>query len=75
MVEWDVGWADKHARETMSYLAAHYPECAAAPELHQYQEDAYQAAVAGDQEAFLEALRAYMRCGRAVAMRIRKGAA
>jgi hypothetical protein len=70
-----VEWAAEHASSTMRYLAEHYPECSAAPELHAYQETAHEAAVAGDREAFLEALRQYMRCGRVVAMRIRKGAA
>jgi hypothetical protein len=75
MVEWDVEWAEERASETMRYLAEHYPECSGAPELHAYQEAAHEAAVAGEREAYLEALREYMRCGRFVAMRIRKRAA
>ena len=72
---WDTTWAAERAAEAMRYLAAHYPECAGSPDLHPHQDAAHEAAVAGDQEAFLEALRSYMRAGRDEALRIRKGAA
>jgi len=36
---------------------------------------AHEAAVSGDGEAYLQALRGYCRTGRAVALQIRKGAA
>ena len=72
---WDAEWAAERAAEAMRYLAAHYPECSGSPELHPHQDAAHEAAVAGDQEAFLEALRSYMRAGRDEALRIRKEAA
>ncbi len=50
-------------------------ECAGAPELHEHQDAAQQAAVADDRETYFEALRAYMRAGRDEALRVRKGAA
>jgi Arc/MetJ family transcription regulator len=59
----------------MRYLERHYPECSGAPELHAYQQAAHEAAVAGDRDAYEEALRDYMRAGRAVALNTRKGAA
>jgi hypothetical protein len=71
----DVEWCAERASETMRYLSTHYPECAGAPELHEHQEAAHGAAVSGDREAYLGALRGYMRAGREVALRIRKGAA
>jgi hypothetical protein len=70
--QWDTEWAAERATVTMRFLQQHYPECAAAPELHAYQQAAHEADVAGDREAYLEALRAYARTGRAVAMRIRR---
>ena len=72
---WDTEWAAERAAEAVCYLASNYPECAGAPELHPHQDAAHEAAVAGDQEAFLEALRSYMRAGRDEALRIRKEAA
>ena len=72
---WDTEWAAERASETMRHLSAHYPECAGAPELHEHQEAAHQAAVAGEREAYLQALRGYMRAGRDAAMRIRRGRA
>jgi hypothetical protein len=72
---WDIEWAAERAAAATKYLAAHYPECAGAPELHPDQEAAHEAAVVGDREAYLEALRGYMRAGRKVALAIRKGAA
>ncbi len=71
---WDVEWAAERASETMQYLERRYPECAGAPELHAYQQAAHEAAVAGDRERYEEALRAYMRAGRRVALAIRKAA-
>ena len=75
MTAWDTTWAAERASEAMRYLATNYPESSGAPELHAHQEDAHEAAVAEDRDAFLEALRAYMRAGRLVALQIRKGAA
>jgi hypothetical protein len=72
---WGLEWAATKASEAMRYLATFYPECSASPKLHEHQDAAHQAAVSGDQEAFLEALRSYMRAGRDEALRIRKEAA
>ena len=72
---WDTSWAAERAAEAMRYLATNYPECAGAPEMHPHQEGAHEAAVAEDRDTFLEALRAYMRAGRLVALQIRKEAA
>lgn len=71
----DVEWYAKRAGEALAYLAEHYPESSGSPELHPHQDAAHEAAVSGDQDAFLEALRAYMRAGRSVALQVRKGAA
>lgn len=43
--------------------------------LDEHETAAHEAAMAGDKDAYLEALRAYMRAGRDEALRIRKGAA
>jgi hypothetical protein len=72
---WDTEWAAEKASAALRYLADFYPECAASEALHPHQNAAYEAAVAGDQEAYLEALRRYMRAGRDDALRIRKEAA
>jgi hypothetical protein len=72
---WDNEWAAERAGEAMVYLAANYPECAGAPELHPHQDAAHDAAVAEDRERYLEALRGYMRAGRPSALETRKGAA
>jgi len=71
----DTEWAADRASETMRYLAQHYPKCSGVPELHRPQEAAHGAATVEDRAAYLEALRDYMRAGRLVALRIRKGAA
>ena len=72
---WDTEWAAERASEALRYLAEHYPESAGSPELHPHQDAAHEAAVAGDQEAYLEALRSYMRAGRDEALRARGSAA
>jgi hypothetical protein len=72
---WDVEWAATKASEAMRYLAAFYPECSGFPKLHLHQDAAHEAAVSGDREKCLEALRSYMRARRYEAMRIRKEAA
>jgi len=72
---WDTSWAAERASETMRYLAEHYPECAGAPELHEHQEAAHEAAIVEDRDGYLEALRAYMRAGRDAALRARERAA
>jgi hypothetical protein len=72
---WDTEWAAERASEALRYLVEHYPESAGSPELHPYQDAAHAAAVAGDEAAYLEALRGYMRAGRDEALRIRERAA
>jgi len=57
------------------WLAVNYPECSGSEALHAHQDAAHEAAVAGDRDAYLEALRAYCRAGRDEALRIRKEAA
>ena len=74
-VPWDLEGAAERASEAMRYLAANYPECGGAPELHPHQEAAHEAAIVEDRDGYLEALRSYMRVGRTVALGIRKGAA
>ena len=71
----DTEWAAEKAASAMCYLAERYPEASGSPALHPHQDAAHAAAVAGDGEAYLEALRGYMRIGRDVALRARKGAA
>jgi hypothetical protein len=71
----DVEWYAERAGEALAYLAERYPESAGSPELHPHQDAAHKAAVAGEREGYLEALRSYMRVGRDEALRIRKEAA
>ena len=75
MSAWDASWAGERVSEAMHYLAEHYPESAASPELHPHQDAAHDAAVAEDEGRYLDALRGYMRAGRDAALRVRKGAA
>lgn len=72
---WDTEWAAERAGEAMRYFATHYPECSGSPELHPHQEAAHDAAVDGDREKYLDALRGYMRAGRSAALELRRGAA
>ncbi len=72
---WDTEWAAERASEAMRYLAQHFPEAAGSEALHPHQEAAHKAAVAGDREAYLEALRGYCRAGRTVALQVRRAAA
>lgn len=71
----DSEWCAVKAAEAMRYLALHYPECSGSEALHPHQDAAHAAAVAGDEAAYLEALRSYMRVGRSVALGIRRGVA
>jgi hypothetical protein len=57
----DVEWCAERASEALAYLADFYPECAASEALHPFQDAAHEAAVSGDREAYLAALRSYMR--------------
>ncbi|CAA9400075.1 MAG: hypothetical protein AVDCRST_MAG01-01-957 [uncultured Rubrobacteraceae bacterium] len=72
---WDTAWAGERASEALAYLAQHYPEASASPELHPHQDAAHDAAAAEDEGRYLEALRGYMRAGRDEVLRIRKEAA
>ena len=73
---WDAEWAAEKAAEALCCLGTHYPECLDALRvLDPYETAANEAAVRGDREAYLEALRGYMKAGRNAALRIRRGAA
>ena len=53
-----------------------YPECLEnLRALDKYEEEAHQAAMRGDRDGYLEALRSFCRAGRDAALEIRKGAA
>jgi hypothetical protein len=73
--EWDTEWAAVKAAEALRYLGRHYPEGLTSSALHEHEDAANRAAVEGDREAYLEALRDYCRAGRAEALRKREGAA
>jgi hypothetical protein len=73
---WDSEWAARRAAEALRYLGAHYPECLDALRvLDEHEEAAHEAALLGDREGYLEALRGYMKAGRDAALAIRRGAA
>jgi hypothetical protein len=72
---WDTEWAAERAAETLRYLGTHYPECVDALRfLDEHETAAHEAALLGDREGYLEALRAYMKAGRDESLRIRSGA-
>jgi hypothetical protein len=73
---WDTEWAAERAAEALRYLGTHYPECLDALRvLDEHETAAHEAALLGDREGYLEALRAYMKAGRDAALGIRRGAA
>lgn len=73
---WNTEWAAARAAEALRYLGTHYPECLdALSVLEEHETAAHEAALLGDREGYLEALRAYMKAGRDEALRIRRGAA
>jgi hypothetical protein len=73
---WDTEWPAERAAEALRYLGAHYPECLGALRvLDEHETAAQEAALLGDREGNLEALRSYMKAGREAALRIRRGAA
>jgi len=72
---WDTEWAHEQAVKALEWLANNYPECSGAEGLREHDEAADGAAAVGDREAYLEALRAFMRAGRDEALRIRRRAA
>ena len=72
---WDTEWASRRAQEALKWLANNYPECAGSDALTPYEDAAYAAARENDRERYLEALRGYMKAGRAAALEIRRGEA
>jgi hypothetical protein len=71
---WDSEWAAARGAEALRYLGTHYPECLESLKvLDEHEAAAHEAAMVGDEDAFLEALRCYMRAGREEALRIRRG--
>jgi hypothetical protein len=73
---WDTEWAAQKAAEALRYLGRNFPECLANLRvLDEHEEAVNKAAMRGDEDAYLDALRAYMRAGRDEALRIRRGAA
>jgi len=73
---WDADWAAEKAAEALRWLGRNYPECLEGLRaLDEHETAAHGAAVRGDRDAYLEALRSYMRAGRDEALRIRRGAA
>ena len=73
---WDTEWAAARAAETLRYLGRNYPECLENLRiLDEHEAAANEAAMRGDQDVYLEALRRYCRAGRCEALRIRRGAA
>jgi hypothetical protein len=73
---WNTEWAAHRAAEALRYLGRNYPECLENLRvLDELETAAHEAAMVGDEDAYLEALRSYMRAGRDEALRIRRGAA
>lgn len=73
---WDTEWAAERAAEALRYLGRNYPECLENPRvLDEHETATHEAALLGDREGYLEALRGYMKAGRNAALEIRKGAA
>jgi hypothetical protein len=73
---WDTEWAAEKAADALRYLGRNAPEVLENTSvLEPHEEAAHHAAMRGDEVAYLEALRAYMRAGRDEVLRIRQGAA
>ena len=73
---WDTEWAAEKASDALRYLRRNFPECLEnLRALDEHEGAAYEAAMRGDRDAYLEALRGYCRAGRDEALRIRRGAA
>jgi hypothetical protein len=69
-------WDTKWAAEALRYLGRNYPECLGNLRvLDEHEEASNGAAMRGDKDGYLEALRSYCRAGRDEALRIRWGAA
>jgi DNA-binding GntR family transcriptional regulator len=75
---WDTERAAQKAAEALRYLGRNVPECLEklrVASLDEHETAVGEAAIRGDEDAYLKALRAYMRAGRDEALRIRRGAA
>jgi hypothetical protein len=73
---WDTEWSVARAAEALRYLGRNFPECLGNLRvLDEHETAAHEAALLGDRERYLEALRAYMKAGRDAALEIRRGAA
>jgi hypothetical protein len=73
---WDTEWAVDKAAEALRYLGRNYPECLENLRvLDEHETAAHEAALLGEREGYLKALRAYMKAGRDAALEIRRGAA
>ena len=72
---WNKEWAAEKASAALRYLAGFYPECSGSEALHAHQDTAHEAALSGDEDAYLEALRGCMRAGGEAALEIRRWAA
>ena len=70
---WDTEWAAEKAAEALCYLGRNYPECLENLRiLDEHETAAHEAALLGDREGYLEALRGYMKAGRDAALEIRR---
>jgi hypothetical protein len=73
---WETHQAAQLAAEALRWLGRNYPECVASEVLREHEEAAQgAAAIRGDKDAYLEALRDYCKAGRDEALWIRQGAA
>jgi hypothetical protein len=73
---WDTEWAAEKAAEALRYLGRNAPEVLEnTAVLEPHEEAAHEAAMRGDRDAYLKALRSYCRTGRDEALRIRRAAA
>jgi len=73
---WDTDKAAQLAADALHYLGRNAPEVLENMSvLEPHEEAAHQAAMRGDEVAYLKALRTYCRAGRHEALRIRRGAA
>jgi hypothetical protein len=73
---WNTDKAAQLAADALRYLGRNAPEVLENTSvLEPHEEAAHQAAMRGDEAAYLEALRAYCKAGRDEAIRIRRGVA
>lgn len=70
LAPWDTEWVAEGAAGALRYFGRNYPECLENLRvLDEHEEAGHGAAMAGDQDAYLEAPRAYVRAGRGEALR------